>query len=65
VEELRTMIGQGIGLPWFIPLALEHLEENPLVEGDYFPGDLLLKVLTISPEFWAREWQWRDRTRAC
>jgi hypothetical protein len=63
-EELRIMIGQGIGLPWLVPLALEQLETNPLVEGDFFPGDLLASVLRIGPEFWAQEWEWRQRTRA-
>lgn len=25
---------------------------DPLAEGDYFPGDLLLNVLRIDPSFW-------------
>ncbi len=52
VEDLRIMIGQGIGLPWLVPLALERLEEDPLVEGDYYPGDLLGSVLGIEAGFW-------------
>lgn len=49
---LRIMIGQKIGLPHLVPLALDRLEENPLTEGDYYPGDLLLAVLRVGPEFW-------------
>ncbi len=52
MEDLRIMIGQGIGLPWLVPLAIERLQADPLVEGDYYPGDLLGSVLGIEPRFW-------------
>ena len=52
VEDLRLLIGQGIGLPYLIPIALEFLEENPLAEGDYFPGDLLKNVLAVEDAYW-------------
>ena len=52
VENLRVMIGQGIGLEFLIPLAVELLQENPFVEGDYYPGDLLSVVLHVEPRFW-------------
>jgi CDI immunity proteins len=64
VEDLRIMIGQEIGLPWLVPLALEVLEQNPLAEGDYYPGDLLRSVLTVDSAFWSREWEWRDQLKA-
>jgi len=37
VENLRLVIGQRIGLTYLVPLAIEHLEANPLVEGDCIP----------------------------
>jgi hypothetical protein len=52
VEDLRIMIGQNIGLPYLLPLALAHLRENPFASGDYYDGDLLKSVLTVKPEFW-------------
>src|SRR5262245_3692976 len=52
VENLRLMIGQEIGLEYLIPLAIEHLEANPFVEGDYYPGDLLASVVGTSLNFW-------------
>ena len=52
VENLRIMIGQGIGLPYLIPLALEKLAEDPFPSGDLYPGDLLHSVLRVSPRFW-------------
>ena len=61
VEDLRFMIGQGIGLRFLVPLALEVVEADPLAQGDYYAGDLLQSLLTVSGDFWAREWEWRNR----
>ena len=54
-EDLRTMIGQNIGLKYLIPIALATLKENILAEGDLYQGDLLKSVLTSDREFWCRE----------
>ncbi len=50
IGDLRIMIGQEIGLPHLVPLAVAALEYDPLAEGDYYPGDLLANVIE------AREW---------
>jgi len=52
VEDLRILIGQQIGLDHLIPLALEVLRNDPLAEGDFYPGDLLKNVLGASEEYW-------------
>lgn len=52
IEDLRLMIGQNIGLDYLVPLALEHLETNPLIEGDFYPGDLLSNVIRVPRSFW-------------
>jgi CDI immunity proteins len=52
VEDLRIMIGQQISLPFLVPLAVEMLESEPLVEGKYYPGDLLAMVLKVDEAFW-------------
>ncbi|MEO9850178.1 MAG: contact-dependent growth inhibition system immunity protein [Reichenbachiella sp.] len=60
IEDLRIMIGQNIGLPFLVPLAIEQLEKNILVEGDFYEGDLLKNVLGSDPEYWKSEktnWQ--------
>jgi hypothetical protein len=44
-EDLRVMLGQGIGLPHLAPLAIAILEDNPLIEGDLYPGDLLTALI--------------------
>ncbi|HRF78924.1 MAG TPA: contact-dependent growth inhibition system immunity protein [Flavobacteriales bacterium] len=51
-EDLRLLIGQEIGLPFLVPLALDHLSENPWAEGHMYPGDLLKAVVAVSPSFW-------------
>lgn len=52
IEDLRCMIGQEIGLPYLIPLAIEHLKENLFAEGDLYEGDLLQMVLKVDTTFW-------------
>tara|TARA_R110001592_G_scaffold111392_2_gene308528 strand:- start:31 stop:573 length:543 start_codon:yes stop_codon:yes gene_type:complete len=54
-EDLRIMIGQNIGLKYLIPLALEALKDDILVEGDFYAGDLLKSVLTSDIEYWSVE----------
>jgi hypothetical protein len=52
---LRLLIGQDIGLPYLIPLALKVLVDNPLVEGDLYEADLMLSVLRVPASFWASD----------
>ena len=63
-EDLRIMIGQGIGLRWLVPLALEVLEEDPLAAGDFYSGDLLAAVLRLGPKLWSQEPEWHVRAKA-
>jgi hypothetical protein len=52
VEDMRLLIGQDIGLPYLLPLALEVLRDNPMAEGHMYEGDLLAAVLTRNPAVW-------------
>jgi CDI immunity proteins len=63
VEDLRIMIGQSIGLPYLVPLALQHLPKNPLAERDFSPGDLPKSVVTADQTFWSEHPTWRDEVR--
>lgn len=51
-DELQLQIGQRIGLDYLVPAALDVLEREPLVEGGYYPGDLLGTVLRLERGFW-------------
>ena len=54
VDDLRIMIGQQIALKRLVPLALDRLRVDPLVEGDFYAGDLLANVLRAEASVW--EW---------
>lgn len=60
-EDLRLMIGQGLGLPYLMPLAIEKLDEDLFAEGDYYPGDLLTSVLNIDNNFWPNKAELRSQ----
>ena len=51
-EDLRVLVAQRVGLDVVVPLALARLEENPLAEGDFYPGDLLVAVLRVPQAYW-------------
>jgi CDI immunity proteins len=52
IEDLRIMLSQKVGMEHFTPLALDRLETDPFVSGDFYPGDLLGAVMAISREYW-------------
>jgi hypothetical protein len=59
VEDLRLLIAREHSLSRYVPQAIELLEENPLAEGDYYPGDLLHAVLDVDITYWrAHRDQW-------
>jgi hypothetical protein len=64
VENLRIMLGQDIGSRYLVPIALEHLEADPFIAGDFYPGDLLCSVLSLPREFWSANPELRTRVAA-
>jgi hypothetical protein len=60
-EHLRMLTLQEIGPTYLVPVALDKLEMDPFVAGDYYPGDLLHAVVNLPPEFWANESELRGR----
>lgn len=63
IEDLRIMIGQAIGLQYLVPLALEKLEVAPLVEGDFYAGDLLVALLRVDDSFWTAHPELKSRMK--
>ena len=51
VENLRMLIGQRVSLPVLLPLAVAELERDPLAEGHFYEGDLLVQVLRAAKPF--------------
>jgi hypothetical protein len=52
IEDLRIMLSQKVGMEHFTPLALDRLEADPFVSGDFYPGDLLGAVMALPREYW-------------
>lgn len=52
-DDLRFMIGQGRGLEILVPIALDLIESDPLLEVGYYAGDLLSVVLQVPDRYWA------------
>jgi hypothetical protein len=51
---LARLIGQGVGLAWTLPVALEVLEGTVprLAEGGFYDDDLLSAVVRREPATW-------------
>ena len=64
VEDLRIYLGQGLGPEHLMPFALYELERDPIAEGDFYPGDLLYAVLTLSSSYFAAHSEHAHRLRS-
>jgi hypothetical protein len=64
IENLRIMLGQNIGSRYLVPIALGHLETEPFVAGDFYPGDLLCNVLSLPHKFWNDNPELKTRSAA-
>ena len=43
--DLRLLVSQGEAVPYLMPLALEHLDRDPLLWAELYNGDLLLAAV--------------------
>jgi hypothetical protein len=60
-EDLRIMLGQQIAVPILLPMAVAVLVDDPLAEGDYYPGDLLSNVIRLPEHEWDGAEHLRDQ----
>lgn len=60
-EDLRIMLGQQIAVPILLPMAVTVLADDPLAEGDDYPGDLLYAVVRLPESAWHSAARHRDR----
>jgi CDI immunity proteins len=51
-EDFRLLLLQQIGTEVLLPLALGRLEQDPLWEGDFYPGDVLSAILQLPEQYW-------------
>ena len=62
--ELRIMIGQKLGLRYLVPLALDLLENDPLMDATFYPGDLLEAVVSADEDLFKGKPKISGRLRA-
>jgi hypothetical protein len=59
--QIAMLIRQKTELELVLPLALEILAEQPLLDAEYYPGDLLNAVLGIPDTYWqSHQNDWYD-----
>jgi hypothetical protein len=58
-SEIRLAVGQKVGFPVILELAVDRLSSDPLLEGDYYPGDVLSALVRLDE----KEWSGRDDLR--
>ena len=63
-DEIRLCVGQGIALTHLVPRALDILTQDPWVETEYYPGDLLNVCIAVESSFWDKHPAERDSMRA-
>ena len=60
-EHMWILIRQSIGLDYLVLMAIEKLEENPLIKSRRTEGDLLSAVLCADALVWKRNPHYRQR----
>lgn len=60
VSDLGIMIGQKFGLRFFIPIAIDKLQNDIFIEADFYKEDLISGILDIDASFWNKNKnQWK------
>jgi hypothetical protein len=49
--DVRLLVSQGHGVEYLLPVALEHLEHDPLLWAELYNGDLLLAALRAQAKY--------------
>ena len=50
--EVRLAIAQKVGFPLVLEMAMERLRPNPLLEADFYPGDVLAALVRLDEQDW-------------
>jgi hypothetical protein len=51
-DEVRLAVSQRVGSPFILDLAFQRLEQEPLLDADCYPGDLLSALIRSNDDFW-------------
>lgn len=47
IENILHLLQHNVGTPYLFSKALDILEKEPLIMGDYYEGDLLVSLITL------------------
>ena len=63
-EEIGRLVVQHDGYPYVLDLVWPKLENDPLFDGGYYPGDVLSNLIRAGPEIWADRPVYKARLEA-
>lgn len=63
ISEVRLLITQNLGVSTLMPIALDFLRKDILVEGEFYPGDLLDSVISLKCDYWKKNRSQWDEAR--
>ena len=63
-EDIRLLVGQNYCLVHVMPMAVDILEHDPLLDVTFYPGDLLAACLKVETTFWSSAPDLRSRLEA-
>lgn len=52
-DEIGRLVVQRDGFPYVLDLVWPKLENDPLFDGGYYPGDVLSSLIRCDPQVWA------------
>jgi hypothetical protein len=60
-EEIGRLVVQHDGYPYVLDLVWPKLENDPLFDGGYYPGDVLSNLIRADPKIWEDRPEYRSR----
>jgi hypothetical protein len=52
-DEIGLAVRQRVGFPFILDLALDRLRQNPIFEGEFYPGDVLAALTKVPNSAWS------------
>ena len=63
-EDIGRLVVQHDGYPYVLDLVWPKLENNPLFDGGYYPGDVLSNLVRADPKIWTERPEYKARLEA-
>jgi len=60
-EEIGRLVVQHYGYPYLLDLVWPKLEADPLLDGGYYPGDILSNLIRADSNIWADRPEYKAR----